>query len=146
MRSTKKLTVVVDTNILLVSVSSRSKYHWLYQSLIDGAFHIAITHEILLEYEEIISKHWNAEVAVNVIRSLTELPNAIYTPIHYQMNLITSDDEDNKFVDCAFAANADYIITHDHHFDVLKTIPFPRIPLADINQFKTILQLKRIIR
>lgn len=70
---------------------------------------------------------------------------AVFTPVYYQMNLISSDKDDNKFVDCAFAANADYIITHDHHFNVLTTIPFPRIPLADISLFKSILESKRLI-
>jgi predicted nucleic acid-binding protein len=63
--------------------------------------------------------------------------------VHYQLNLITADEDDNKFVDCAFAANADYIITHDHHFGILKTIAFPRIPILDIHQFKQVLGIDR---
>lgn len=140
MNSSKRLTVVLDTNILLVSISSRSKYHWLYQALLKGHFLLAVTQDILLEYEEMINKHWNNEVAINVIRSITELPNIIFTPVFYQMNLISSDKDDNKFVDCAFAVNADCIVTHDHHFNILKSIPFPRIPLFDIHQFKEIIQ------
>ena len=143
MKNLKKISVVLDTNILLVSVSSRSKYHWLYQSLLNNEFHVAITPEILLEYEEKISIHWNNEVAVNVIRSITELPSTIFTPIYYQLNLITVDEDDNKFVDCAFAANVDFIITHDNHFNILKTIQFPSIPVLDIHQFETIVKSKR---
>ena len=30
------LRVVLDTNVLLVSVSSRSKYHWIFRTLLDG--------------------------------------------------------------------------------------------------------------
>ncbi|WP_202020455.1 PIN domain-containing protein [Mucilaginibacter mali] len=85
----KPLVVVLDTNILLVSISSRSKYHWLYQALLKGDFYIAITPDILFEYEELITKHWNSEVAINVSRSITELPNAIFTTVYYQLNLIT---------------------------------------------------------
>ena len=144
MSNGKKLTIVLDTNILLVSVSSRSKYHWLYQALLNDKYKIAITADILLEYEETIGTHWNSEVALNVIRSITELTNAFFTPIYYNLNLIT-DKDDNKFVDCAFAANADYIVTHDHHFNILKTIPFPRIPLIDIHQFQLLLQSQGII-
>ncbi|TSJ38651.1 putative toxin-antitoxin system toxin component, PIN family [Mucilaginibacter corticis] len=140
MRSSKKLTVVIDTNVLLVSISSRSKYHWLYQALLKGKFSMAISQDILLEYEEIIGKQWSKEVAVNVLRSLSELPNVVFVPIFYKLGLITTDNDDNKFVDCAFAANADYIITHDHHFDVLQSVPFPRIPLANIHQFEQILK------
>lgn len=91
-----------------------------------------------------IGTHWNNNVALNVIRSITELPNALFTPIYYNLNLIT-DEDDNKFVDCAFAANADYIVTHDRHFNILKTIPFPRIPLIDIHQFQLLLQSQKLI-
>jgi putative PIN family toxin of toxin-antitoxin system len=133
------LTVVLDTNVLLVSISSRSKYHWLYQALLYNKFRIAITQDILLEYQEIIETHWNAHVALDVVRSLTELPNAFFTSVHYKLGLIDADEDDNMFVDCAFAANADYIVTHDRHFNILKTIPFPRIPLLDIHQFKDLL-------
>ena len=82
MSNDKKLTIVLDTNILLVSVSSRSKYHWVYQALLNDKYKLAITADILLEYEEKIGTHWNNEVALNVIRSITELPNALFTPIY----------------------------------------------------------------
>lgn len=80
MSNGKKLVIVLDTNILLVSVSSRSKYHWLYQALLNDKYQLAITADILLEYEEMIGTHWNNNVALNVIRSITELPNALFTP------------------------------------------------------------------
>ncbi|OOQ58714.1 putative toxin-antitoxin system toxin component, PIN family [Mucilaginibacter pedocola] len=136
MQKVNKLIVVLDTNILLVSISSRSKYHWLYQALLNNEFQIAISPEILLEYEEKISEHWNNDVALNVSRSLTELHNVLLINVYYNLNLITADLDDNKFVDCAFAANADYIVTQDHHFNVVKNVEFPRIPIMDIHQFK----------
>lgn len=139
MSNPESLLVVIDTNVLLVSISSRSKYHWIFQALISGDFDIGITQSILLEYEEQISKHWNPEVAANVIRSITELPNAKLVSIHYYLDLIKVDQDDNKFVDCAFAANADYILTHDQHFNILKEISFPRIPVITINEFRTLL-------
>lgn len=128
--------VVIDTNVLLVSISSKSKYHWLYQLIINKKIHIAISQEILNEYEEIIGKHWNGSVANNVVRSLSELSTTITTNIYYNLLLIATDPDDNKFVDCAFAANADYIISNDHHFNVLKDVDFPAIPVLKIEEFK----------
>jgi len=49
--------------------------------------------------------------------------------------LIAADADDNKFVVCAFAANADFIITNDRHFDILKTIDFPSIPVFRLEEF-----------
>ena len=128
--------VVIDTNILLVSISSRSKYHWLYKLIIEKKIQIAVTHDILFEYEEQITLHWNADVAANVTRFLTELSTAVLTTIYYNLNLIRADADDNKFVDCAFAANADFIITNDSHFNILKSIDFPSIPILSIDKFK----------
>ena len=136
--------VVIDTNILLVSVSSRSKYHWLYRLILEKKIRIAYTTEILNEYEEQLSIHWHPDVAINVIRSLTELSNAFLSNIYYNLHLITVDEDDNKFVDCAFAANADFIITNDSHFNVLKSIVFPSIPTLLIDEFYELLKRDKI--
>jgi len=37
---------------------------------------------------------------------------------------IPADPDDDAFADCAIAADADYIITSDHHFDALKNSGF----------------------
>jgi putative PIN family toxin of toxin-antitoxin system len=132
--------VVVDTNVLLVSISSRSKYHWLYQLILGKKIRLAITQEILTEYEEQLAHHWHPDVATNVIRSLTELSTTMLTTVFYKLNLIVLDEDDNKFVDCAFAANAEYIITNDTHFNVLKTIDFPSIPILNISQFQHLIE------
>jgi putative PIN family toxin of toxin-antitoxin system len=137
--------VVIDTNVLLVSISSRSKFHWLYQVILNKKIQIAFTHDILTEYEEQIAEHWHSSVAINVTRSLTELSTAVFTSVYYNLQLITTDKDDNKFVDCAFAANADFIITNDNHFNVLKNIDFPSIPILKIDEFKELLERRKII-
>ncbi len=45
----------------------------------------------------------------------------------------------NKFVDCAIAGNADYIVTHDKHFNVLKDIGFPEVKILRTDQFLALL-------
>ena len=37
--------------------------------------------------------------------------------------------------DCAIAANAEYIVTNDKHFDVLKNIPWPKLAVITIKEF-----------
>ena len=36
-------------------------------------------------------------------------------------------------------ANTKYIVTQDHHYDVLRNIPFPKIEVVDIDEFLIIL-------
>ena len=130
--------VVLDTNVLLVSISSKSKYHWLFQGLLNQKYAVAVTNEILMEYEEIISTKYSVSMAKNVIRTLLVLPNVFKIDVYYHWNLIKHDPDDDKFVDCAVASNANYIVTNDKHFNVLKDVDFPKIWTVNITQFQKI--------
>ena len=70
-----------------------------------------------------------------------ELENVQKTEIYFRLNLIKNDPDDNKFVDCAFAANADIIVTHDQDFDVLDEIDFPEIKTIKVQEFRAILNV-----
>ena len=43
-------------------------------------------------------------------------PYTSFLTPYYKFNLIKSDPDDNKFVDCAVIANAKFIVTEDRHF------------------------------
>ncbi|RLC13025.1 MAG: putative toxin-antitoxin system toxin component, PIN family [Deltaproteobacteria bacterium] len=130
--------IVLDTNILLVSVSSRSKYHWIFQKILDGAFDLYVTNEILAEYEEIIGSKYNEVVAGNVLRALLKLPNVHRQTVYYHWNLISADPDDNKFADCAISANAHFLVSNDKHFRVLDKIGFPRTEVLAMDAFEAI--------
>lgn len=38
-----RLKVILDTNVLLVSISSKSAYHWIFEKLINVDFDLGIT-------------------------------------------------------------------------------------------------------
>jgi putative PIN family toxin of toxin-antitoxin system len=135
-----KLKLVIDTNVLLVSISRHSQWHWLYKYILDKKGEIFITTQILQEYEEKISQHLSQEAAEAVTRTLIELSNVFLITTYFNLRLITADEDDNKFVDCAFAANADYIISNDRHFDILNQIPFPSIKVVRLEDFQSILK------
>ena len=48
---------------------------------------------------------------------------------------LLQDEDDNKFVDCAIASNASYIVTHDKDFNILKNIPFPKVRIINTEDF-----------
>ena len=75
-----------------------------------------------------------------MVEILLESKNVISITPYYKWNLITTDPDDNKFVDCALNAGVDYIVTNDHHFNVLKALGFPPIKIIDIETFKSILE------
>ena len=110
-----KLKIVLDTNILLVSLPSKSKYRLIFDSLISSEFELFITNEIISEYIEIIGNKTTSTIALNVIELLLNLENVNKTEVYYKWGLIEVDNDDNKFVDCAIASNADFIVTSDKH-------------------------------
>ncbi|OGU35295.1 MAG: putative toxin-antitoxin system toxin component, PIN family [Ignavibacteria bacterium GWB2_35_6b] len=131
--------VVLDTNVLLVSISTKSKYHCIYDKLVADKYDLFITNEILMEYEEVISQRYSSSVARDVIKSLLILPNVYKTSIYYNWNLIAEDTDDNKFVDCAINSNSHMLVTNDKHFKVLRNIDFPKIEVSSINNFAALL-------
>ena len=54
---------------------------------------------------------------------------------YYHFGLIEADADDNKFVDCAIAADAEYIVTNDTHFNILKHIDWPTLNVISIKEF-----------
>jgi uncharacterized protein len=127
--------VVLDTNVLAVAISRKSRYYPIWQSLRKGDFEMLVTTDILLEYDEILTDYLSPEVAQNVLGGLELLPNLTLITKYYYWNLITPDPDDDKFVDCAIAGGADFIITDDGHFRVMKDIPFPRVVILTADEF-----------
>lgn len=131
--------VVLDTNILLVSFSKKSPFYWIWKSLLENKLILCVTTDILLEYEEIITRHTNAETAAAVLDAITDLPNIQFITKYIFWELISEDPDDNKFVDCAIAARAKYLVSEDKHFRKLKDIDFPKVEVIGIEEFKTVL-------
>jgi len=131
--------IVLDTNCLLVSVQEYSDYFWLWEAFCDNKFILCYTDEILNEYQEIISRYYSVEFAKLVIDAIINAPNIEQIKVYYKWLLILADPDDNKFVDSAISANADYIVSNDRHFNVLNDIDFPKINVIDIDNFKRLL-------
>lgn len=127
--------VVIDTNIMLVILSARSQNRWLFERMLSGELSLCVTSDILSEYAEIVERHIGQAAAELLMSLLEVLPNVLYINRYYRWELITADPDDNKFVDCAIAANADYLITQDKHFLPLKTLDFPKVSVVSIEEF-----------
>jgi len=131
--------VVLDTNILLVSISPNSAHYWIFQKFISQEFILCVTTDILHEYEEIIGRHMGERVANTILQIIENASNVEYITKYFRWNLINVDPDDNKFVDCAISANAKYIVTEDKHFNILKNITFPKVEVINILKFKEVI-------
>ena len=132
--------IVLDTNCLIQSVPSRSRYHEVWQSLVDGRNTLCVSNEIIMEYLEILQRLTNHDTAEAIIKTIINSRFVEFITPYYNFELIQQDPDDNKFVDCAIAANARYVVANDHHFDVLKSINYPPIDVINLEDFMKLLQ------
>ena len=129
----KKRHVVLDTNCLVQSLPSKSIYHKIWEDFLEGKYILCVSNEILNEYEEIITRYSSPQVAKNVVDAIAHSPHTLYKESYFKFRLITQDPDDNKFVDCAISANAKFIVTEDHHYNILKEIDFPQVEIINLD-------------
>jgi uncharacterized protein len=76
-----------------------------------GQLELAVSNEILSEYEETIRRLSGGERWQQIERLLISLfhlhANILFINPQFRFRVITADPDDNKFVDCAIAAQAD---------------------------------------
>jgi len=126
--------IVLDTNCLLICLASESKFHAVWTSFLSENYRLCVSNEIMYEYEEILTRKISPKFADMIIQVILNSENVLFAHPAFRFNLISADPDDNKFVDCAIVANADYIVTQDTHFDVLKKIRFPKVNIIRIEE------------
>jgi len=133
------LRVVLDTQVLLRGAGARtdSLTSKIYDAWREGRFTLLLSEPIAAEVEEVLLRsevlqklHLNpVEVRALVIlvrrRALFVTP---VTPIRQ-----SRDPADDKFLECAVAGEADYIVRADH--DLLSLTEVQGIPVLDVPTF-----------
>ena len=127
--------VVIDTNILLPSLSPRSSMHWLFKEILDEKLILCVTTDILNEYAEIFERKLGSKTAAAFLDLITTLPNLVLIEKYYFWQAIDIDPDDNKFVDCAVSARAKFLITDDTDFNDLRRNPLFETEVVRFNEF-----------
>ena len=128
--------VVVDTNCLLRMIPIHGRYRQVWEAFLSEKYAICVSNEIIFEYMEILSQKVSATFAANIVGAILKSNCVKLISPSFHFNLITQDPDDNKFVDCAIIANADFIVSDDSHFKALENIPFPKVTVITLEQFQ----------
>ena len=96
----KPLKVVIDTNVLIKMLGPRSSCYWIRKAIENRQLTLCLTSDILEEYEEILTRFYDAKAAELFLDVLDLLPNVIYLSKSYFFRLIPQDQDDEKFADC----------------------------------------------
>ncbi len=126
--------VCLDTNSLLPLFGSRSPFGDIKNALLTGDLELAVSTPILIEYEEVITRLSGRE-RWRQVAALFDHLEALHGTVHrtdstYRFHVITADPDDNKFVDCAIAAQAQFVVTDDRHFAPLASSGYAPKPIT----------------
>jgi putative PIN family toxin of toxin-antitoxin system len=117
------MTVCLDTNVRVQIFGQRARYPSILQALLAGKVALALSNEILFEYEEVVTRMLGPTSWQKIGRTFSILEplwgNILLVQPQFHFGVITEDPDDNKFCDCAISANADYVITEDRHLTSL---------------------------
>ena len=127
--------IVLDTNCLIQVIPPRSPYHSVWVSFEKGENVLCISNEVLEEYAEILQRLIDTETADVVVSTIINSPFVKFVTPYYRFNLIKSDPDDNKFVDCAIAAGARFLVSNDRHYDILKQTAYPKVDVLSLQEF-----------
>ncbi len=127
------LIAVVDTNVIISSLWNGLPGK-IMKSWENGLFKIAISNEILNEYIDILKRFQITDEDLDeFILLFANTEKTIIAKPNKHINVITDDPADNKFLECAVASNADYIISGDRH--LLRIKKYANIPIIRPKEF-----------
>ncbi len=107
---------VLDTNIFVSSFFGGNP-----RKIIDlwanGKLKLCLSRFIVDEYVEVLERLGlqNEQELKDLLNLLGKSENIIFTSKVPTVNIVDQDPDDNKFIECALALNAQYIISGDNH-------------------------------
>lgn len=127
--------LVIDTNIFFAGLYYESYYTPIVYHLYHKRANVLISNSILLEYEEVLHRRYPPSALTDFFEFIHHSENVIFVNPAYRFRLPVVDKSDQKFVDCAICGGADFLITNDKHFNILKDVQFPKLQIIKAEIF-----------
>ena len=113
--------IVLDTNIFVSALISTRSNPALLLDAAGKNYSLFVSRELISELEEVISRdkfgftNERINAAMEAILSFSDFVNP-----GIKLDVIKSDPDDNKILECAVACGADYLVSGDAHLLELK--------------------------
>ena len=132
--------VVLDTNIVASATYWRGKPAHCLEAWVLGKFDLAVSHPILSEYEEVVTRLATRYPAKHPTDWLSAIKQNGHLYLPSPLAASTADPDDEMFIECAVAAGADFLVTGDKgHLLALKQAG--GIPIVAASEFLPLLGL-----
>jgi len=133
--------IIVDTNILIsASLTGRHPEAVILCLVSNLDFMWVVSEEILAEYKAVLMRK-KLKLSTEQQQRWLKIIDAFTTTIDVNISVdFPRDPKDAKFLECAIASNADYLVTGDRDFDEISDLQNTRVVSA--SRFLEILELK----
>jgi len=125
--------LVLDSNVIISGIVFGGKPRRLLQHIIEGRLELYLSKEIIDEVIGILRKKFKFphRMLLAVENELASISIIIEPDI--KVDFITEDEDDNKILECALAAECKYIVSGDHH--LLSIGKYQSIEIKTISEF-----------
>jgi hypothetical protein len=137
--------VVLDVNVLVsATISARGSPARIMELWEEERFEVVISPEIIgelgqvIRYPKIQEKYHLPEQYVEKFLGLISNQAIVVEPVR-KITQIKSDPTDNRYLECAIAGRAAYIISGDQH--LLRLVEYQGIPILSPAEFLAVLRL-----
>jgi putative PIN family toxin of toxin-antitoxin system len=109
-----KIKAILDTNVLISGVFWKGPPFEILKAWQEQRFRLAISLPILDEYRRVLDEFAKERQmpVLNSVLKVIELRSEIVKPVPFS-EPVCSDPDDDKFLEAAIAAGADYIVSGD---------------------------------
>jgi len=138
--------VVLDTNILVSACWTPGGLEAQVADLaITGQITACVSPDVLAEYRDVLSRRKLASVSSRAQQLLSALEHIALSVESTTQITESIDDDDNRFLECAVAASADYLITGNlRHYPSELAAPHGTIRIVNARTFLTQRQTEAI--
>jgi hypothetical protein len=139
--------VVIDTNVFISRfLSPQGTPARIIELAEAGAFHVLVSETLVSEYERTLQYEHVRKVHGLTAEQLQKWASnlrriALFVQPTTPIDVIFRDPDDNKFIECALAGGADYIVSGDKH--LLDLREYAGIRILSPADFLRVLELEQ---
>jgi uncharacterized protein len=125
--------VTADTNILISGLNFRGKPFDLLELARAGKINLTVSEAILDEMTDVLGRKFDftPEEITEARKRITGIARTVKPGV--QLDVIKEDPPDNRILECAVGAGADYIVTGDK--DLLRLGQYDAIRILTVSDF-----------
>jgi putative PIN family toxin of toxin-antitoxin system len=128
------LRVVLDTNVLISAILFGGKPRQILEKAIRGEIRLCLSEPILEELKGVLQRskfEYSPEMIQFILTELTGI--ADFVNPSETLNVVLEDPEDNRILECAIEAKANYVISGDFH--LLRLRSYRNIEVVNVTAF-----------